>query len=274
MQVIKNQPTLGQNEIILQYQEKQYNEIEYHKSRHELSANRYQTLVDGSMDVIYSCDLRGNVMAANYRFCQLFNISKEEVIGKHITFFLKYATLHETWQAAFDEAVQDKKMVTLEQSYEDFNGVNTFHITYSPIINSDNFVLGVTITKHNITDIRDTEKKIKHLSMHDVLTNLPNRNALFDKLSQEIDVIPEGGKIALMFIDMDNFKKVNDTLGHKAGDELLKAVGRRLSTCLRAKDFIARLSGDEFAILLLGVDQNSDVSIVIDRIQKKINQSF
>jgi len=141
-------------------------------------------------------------------------------------------------------------------------------------MNQHKFVIGVTITKHNITTMRFNEEKIKHLSMHDVLTNLPNRNALFDKLSVEIEAKVEEEKLALLFIDMDNFKKVNDTIGHQAGDELLKAVGRRLSSCLRAKDFIARLSGDEFAILLTGIDQNGDVSIIIDRIQKKINQSF
>ncbi|WP_200762343.1 GGDEF and EAL domain-containing protein [Nitrosophilus alvini] len=112
-------------------------------------------------------------------------------------------------------------------------------------------------THQNISDRKKTEKKIKFMAFHDVLTGLPNRTLLFDRIKQALYHAKRSRESnALIFIDLDNFKHINDSLGHKIGDMLLKRVASRLKKCVRSEDTVARLGGDEFVILLTGLDIN------------------
>ncbi|MBL8429137.1 MAG: EAL domain-containing protein [Dechloromonas sp.] len=118
----------------------------------------------------------------------------------------------------------------------------------------------------DITERKQTEERMRHIAQHDALTGLPNRMALLMRLAQ---LLPEarrhGWKIAMMFLDLDRFKIINDTLGHQIGDELLREVACRLSAVVRETDFVSRLGGDEFIIILPGISSAADAAAVASK---------
>jgi len=129
-------------------------------------------------------------------------------------------------------------------------------------------------THEDVTDFRRIEKRLAHLAHHDSLTGLANRVLLRDRLDEELKRSQRGDGFALLCLDLDGFKAVNDTHGHAAGDELLKSVGERLQNCIRETDLVARLGGDEFAILQVSVEQSSDATLLAERIGAAISAPF
>ena len=126
----------------------------------------------------------------------------------------------------------------------------------------------------DITDRRRAEAQIAHMARHDVLTDLPNRVLLREHLEQAIARMREGENFAVLCLDLDRFKSVNDTLGHPIGDELLKAVGHRLKKCVGPMDTVARLGGDEFAIIQVGISRPELTSALAARIVEVISEPY
>ena len=127
----------------------------------------------------------------------------------------------------------------------------------------------------DITALKEIQKKFEHLAYHDALTGLPNRSLLHDRIKQALLRIERlGGHVAICFIDLDNFKPVNDTLGHQIGDQLLVEVAQRLSDSLRGSDSVARLGGDEFALLLCDIREPREVREVLSRMLTRISQPY
>ena len=123
---------------------------------------------------------------------------------------------------------------------------------------------------------KQVEERLAYRASHDALTGLPNRAAFMKRLEQEVERAkynPEY-QFAVLFLDFDRFKEVNDTLGHAVGDQLLIAIARRLQTQLRASDMVARLGGDEFVILLSGIKETGDVLGIVERLQGRLNQPY
>src|ERR1700761_337192 len=133
---------------------------------------------------------------------------------------------------------------------------------------------GWVTTHEDITDRKQSEDRIPYLAHYDALTGLPNRALFQERLEQELSRVRRSGQIALLYIDIDEFKSVNDSLGHPVGDELLKAVASRLRGCIRETDLIARLGGDEFAIVQTGIENPADVADFVSRIYEVIRTSF
>jgi diguanylate cyclase (GGDEF)-like protein/PAS domain S-box-containing protein len=127
----------------------------------------------------------------------------------------------------------------------------------------------------DITERKQSEERMRHIAQHDALTGLPNRMALLMRLAQ---LLPEarrhGWKIAMMFLDLDRFKIINDTLGHQIGDELLREVACRLSSVVRETDFVARLGGDEFVIVLPGIASAADAAAVAGKAIAALSSSI
>ncbi len=128
--------------------------------------------------------------------------------------------------------------------------------------------------ERTVLELSASEAQAHHLAFHDVLTGLPNRALFEDRLSHAVTRTQHGGKLAVMMLDLDRFKHVNDTLGHHAGDSLIRELSIRLSTLVGAQDTIARLGGDEFAIVQASVAGESDVKALCDRILAVVEQPY
>ncbi len=129
-------------------------------------------------------------------------------------------------------------------------------------------------THEDISDRQRAEERIVHMARHDALTDLPNRTMFRERLEYELKRIKRGDALAVLCLDLDHFKSVNDTLGHPVGDELLKVVAERLRRCLREPDTIARLGGDEFAIIMTGMHAPTDPVLLAKRIREAIIKPY
>src|SRR5580698_2345399 len=142
------------------------------------------------------------------------------------------------------------------------------------IINQPLEAGGWVATIEDVTERERSDAQIAHLAHYDALTDLPNRVLFRQQLEQALSKIEPGQQLAVLYIDIDEFKSVNDALGHSIGDELLKAVAGRLRGCLRATDVAARLGGDEFAIIQTAVERPSDTIHLVERIYQAIREPF
>jgi len=133
---------------------------------------------------------------------------------------------------------------------------------------------GYAAVHEDVTEATRASEQVRFMASHDPLTGLPNRNLLREKLDQLMPLCKDGEGLALLYLDLDRFKEVNDTLGHPIGDALLKAVTGRLHTCLREDDFVARVGGDEFVILQTEVRDPQQVVLLAERLCNVIGQPF
>lgn len=254
----------------------QLDELKTHKDLLQISTTKYQTLMDHTQDAIYSVDNDGVFTAVNLKFCRDVGLVEHEVVGKKMEEFLQLSQAYlDKWYHMLQQVTEKKEVINYEQStvVED----HTFYanITLSPIINRDNMVVGITGINHDVTTFKDNEKKIRRMSLHDPLTDLPNRTLFFDRLSIAINHSKRmKKKIAVLYFDMDNFKRINDTLGHYIGDKLLVEASLRLQACMRDYDTVARLSGDEFAVVLQDISGEEIILKNVNRIKKVMNQGF
>ncbi len=133
---------------------------------------------------------------------------------------------------------------------------------------------GWVTTHEDVTELRRAEARIKHLAHHDALTDLANRVQLRSRAAECVAALERQQKFALLCLDLDHFKDVNDTLGHPVGDELLKLVADRLRHCVRSTDLVARIGGDEFAILQIGIEGEDDVLRLARRLIEHISEPY
>jgi diguanylate cyclase (GGDEF)-like protein/PAS domain S-box-containing protein len=133
---------------------------------------------------------------------------------------------------------------------------------------------GWVATHDDITERQRAEQRIAHMARHDALTDLPNRVLFRERLAEALAGVGRGAKLAVLFLDLDRFKGVNDTLGHPMGDELLKVVARRLRHCVRDTDTVARVGGDEFAIIQTDIEQPLDTAVLARRIGEAVRAPY
>jgi ammonium transporter, Amt family len=244
------------------------------------SEKRKSAILDSSMDCIVSIDHKGNVIEFNPAAERTFGCLKHHVTGRNFfTMFL----LEKDQQQAFDSLQQ---MFTLSQGLL-LNRRNTMQlkrssehsfpaeitITTTPLDNG----LSTEYTLHirDITRQNKLQSRLQFLAYRDPLTSLYNRTFLMEKLNEALSSAEQQGlSVALLFLDLDKFKKINDTMGHKAGDELLCEVARRLNLVCRESDIIARWGGDEFVVLMCGnIDQqlvNKRASDILDVLRESV----
>ena len=133
---------------------------------------------------------------------------------------------------------------------------------------------GWLATHEDVTERQRSEDRIAHMARHDALTDLPNRMLLLEQLNHEIKRVKRGECLAVLCLDLDQFKSVNDALGHHIGDELLKLVGERLRGCTRELDVVARMGGDEFAIIMTQMEQAADAATLSKRIRDSVIKPY
>lgn len=149
------------------------------------------------------------------------------------------------------------------------SGGQIVNVTFQPLAYG-----GWIDVQEDITERHRAERKIAHMAGHDALTDLPNRVLLANRLGHLLSQTAPGVSLAVHFLDLDGFKAVNDTMGHAIGDDLLKAVAQRLQHCVRDEDVVARISGDEFAIVQVNVASPNQVRLVADRILEAISAPY
>ncbi len=202
-----------------------------------------------------------------------WGVSRAKIIGK--TSYEIFAKEEADLIAARDEQLlqSDQPFFDEREIRTPCNGVRSI-VSKRLVVSDDDgksrYVIGVI---EDVTERKRAEERIAHLAHYDALTNLPNRILLCGRLEQELSHVRRGGQLAVLYLDLDYFKSVNDTLGHSTGDELLKAVAGRLRGCLRDIDIIARLGGDEFAIVQTALEQPTDAAILAQRIRDEMIQA-
>lgn len=222
-----------------------------------------QSLAEGA----YGVDTQGNCTFVNNSFLRILGYETEdEVVGKHIHELIHHShadgTLYPASEcriyAAYRNNVEDH---CADEVFWHKSGYAIQVEYWSQPIVVDGVVIGAIATFFDITERKKMEQQIRHLALHDVLTNLPNRRLLIERISQaQLSSKRSLRYGALMFMDLDNFKPLNDAHGHEAGDKLLIEVANRLQKCVREMDTVARIGGDEFVVMLAELDTDESVS--------------
>jgi diguanylate cyclase (GGDEF)-like protein/PAS domain S-box-containing protein len=199
---------------------------------------------------------------------RIFGFTKDEVLGRHVTDRILPESAREAVDIIWRDLLENKggQRSTNENLTKD--GRTILCEWYNtPLVDQDGKVIGVASLVNDVTEKKLSEELIWKQANFDMLTGLPNRNMFHDRLAQEAGKSSRAKlPLALLLIDLDEFKEVNDTLGHDVGDLLLQEAGKRISTCVRETDTVARLGGDEFTIILSELQDKNKV----DRIAEKI----
>jgi diguanylate cyclase (GGDEF)-like protein/PAS domain S-box-containing protein len=222
-----------------------------------------QSLAEGA----YGVDTHGDCTFVNNSFLRILGYETEdEVVGKHIHELIHHShadgTLYPASEcriyAAYRNNVEDH---CADEVFWHKSGYAIQVEYWSQPIVVDGVIIGAIATFFDITERKKMEQQIRHLALHDVLTNLPNRRLLIERISQaQLSSKRSLRYGALMFMDLDNFKPLNDAHGHEAGDKLLIEVANRLQKCVREMDTVARIGGDEFVVMLAELDTDESVS--------------
>ncbi|BCR03123.1 hypothetical protein DESUT3_01920 [Desulfuromonas versatilis] len=232
------------------------------------------------LDQIFNCAADGmwvinrdyQVQRINDEMAHLAGFAQSEMLGKKCFEVFPSAECH-TAQCALARVMNKEKHVHRETLKQSRKGRKIPVIaTAAPLPDPQGNILGIVENIKDVTDFRRLENQLAYLTNYDHLTGLPNRNLLNDRLRVALaESRRSGGVLGLMFIDLDQFQKVTDSLGHPAGDRLLKAVAERLEHLLRAGDTLARPGGDEFILLLSDIDQVEDVIYIAHKILQTLS---
>ena len=234
----------------------------------EISEAVFQTTSEG----ICVTDGEGRIVRVNPAFERITGYSRDEVVGSKSNVLKSdrhtEAFYTEMWDQLLTTGSWRKEIWNRRKSGEVYpellaiQAIDTGHGGYVAVF-------------HDISDIHQARSHLQYMATHDPLTQLPNRAYLTEMLQRMVlQNTRNDTALAAIFIDLDNFKDVNDSLGHTAGDDLIRAVGIELRDAVRDEDFVARFGGDEFVVLVTGIEKHSDLLYIIQRIQSSINTVF
>lgn len=233
---------------------------------------RAQVTLNSIGDAVLTTNLAGEVTYMNQVAETMTGWSLESALGRPLTdvFRIIDGSTRQTVANPAQRAIAENQTVGLiadcvlvhrdgsESAIED---------SAAPIHNRENKVVGAVLVFHDASASRAVTQKMAFLAQHDFLTGLPNRLLLTERLTQAIGLAHRHRKqVALLFLDLDYFKNINDSLGHASGDELLQSVASRLKECVRTTDTVSRLGGDEFVILLAEIEQPRDAAHIAEKI--------
>lgn len=256
----------------------------------ERSEKLYRYLIDSSPDIVYTLDQNGQFSFVNDRVNHLLGFSPDELLGKHYSTIVHDDDLERASHVFNERRVGKRatrnvelriKSLKCEDTGRTFdNTLITMSFNSMGMYSKDAGIpklefYGTYGVARDITDRKRAEELISYQAYHDVLTDLPNRILFKDRLNLAIIHSKRNNtELAVMFVDLDRFKLVNDTLGHMKGDELLQQVAGRLKNALRSGDTLARLGGDEFTIFLSEMQSREDVKVVASKFLECLEPAF
>lgn len=251
------------------------------RQRLRLSEARHRLLTDHASDVIMTLDPAGQLTYVSPAVERLRGFTAAEVLKEHISDSMtpESARLVQEQIASSRRLVEQglpypEFVAELEQWHKDGHTI-WVEIKTSAIYDEDGQFIGIVGVARDLTERKKAEAQIRHLAQHDSLTGLPNRLLFQDRLAQALlQTQRQQRQLAVLLLDLNGFKPVNDQYGHASGDELLIAVGARLRQLLRASDTVARLGGDEFVVLLPQLEQPQQAAQVATKIQQALAEPF
>jgi diguanylate cyclase (GGDEF)-like protein/PAS domain S-box-containing protein len=244
--------------------------LEHANRELEASEERFRAVAEAASDWIWEVDRNLALTYLSARFSEVTGYPQTLWLGQDIGHLLSCDTTPlELWLRKLTE---ENNASDLRCTYRDHSG-QTRHCRLSarPIFDK-HAVIGYRGTASDITDEVAAHAQIQHLSMHDALTGLPNRNKLARYLDEALLLKEHAPPLSLLMIDLDNFKPINDSLGHPAGDAVLQEVAVRLRECTREHDIVARLGGDEFIVVLNGMDSQHEIDKFCTRLIGSLHQ--
>ncbi|WP_363331211.1 EAL domain-containing protein [Bradyrhizobium sp.] len=231
-----------------------------------LEKQRLDVAINNMTQGLLLYDSSERLIVCNRRYIEMYGLSSDVVkSGYSFRDLIAYRKQTGSFKGEVDSfcanVLRNVAVGKITRSVVDTADGRSIQIVNRPLLGG-----GWVTTHEDITERRRAEERITHLAHYDALTDLPNRTLFRDYLEKQMARIEPGEQLAVLYIDIDEFKSVNDTLGHLIGDELLKSVAASLSRCIRATDFVARLGGDEFAIIQTAVKDPADVIDLLNRI--------
>lgn len=247
--------------ILATYTDITAREVFYRQLRESLT--RFQGL-RAALDahaIVSVADTQRIITDVNDKFCEVFQYSREELIGNSYDKLMSQGFPNDVI-SDMRQATNAGKVWSGEVCNRAKDGSDVWvHNTVVPLTNSQGEVTEFISIRADITERKRAQAAAQHMAFYDPLTELPNRRLMLDRLQQALTQAQrQRANGALVLIDLDNFKEINDTLGHHLGDELLRQVGLRLKSDLRASDTVARLGGDEFVLILTGLHENLPIA--------------
>ncbi|MDO8589257.1 MAG: EAL domain-containing protein [Armatimonadota bacterium] len=241
----------------------------------ESNMRMHTSAMNAAGDQIVITDPDGRIEFVNLAFERETGYGSEEVIGKKPSVLKSgehdAAFYDELWNTIRSGRTWQGEIVNRRKD----GGLYTEDMTITPVKNESGEIERFIAIKRNITEKKVYEKQLDRLAHYDHLTGLPNRLLFADRLTQNLAKARRNGEsLAVMFLDLDRFKNINDTLGHSIGDILLNGVARRLTACLREMDTVARMGGDEFTIILSQISQPDDATNVAQKILDSLAKPF
>ena len=225
-------------------------------------------------DGVYCTDIEDRIIFVNDAFCRTYGYLEHEIIGKDARIL---------WEIKSSEDYELKILKRAGQGglkgeyVHKKNDGSTFPVllSHSVIRDENKNEVAVAGIVRDITERKRREEQFQSLAHFDALTGLPNRTQLLERLNQGIiQARWNSGQLAFLFLDLDNFKNINDTLGHHAGDRMLKEVAKRLQHCIRDSDTVARMGGDEFTIILPKIAKSKDSTVIAQRVIEALQEPF
>jgi len=240
------------------------------------STQRSKSLFEQHSDAIFSVDNRGCILSVNPIAPKLTGYSEWELCQRPVAEYFSHndnLRIHNLFTNAFNHNLDDRALHGVQAILLAKSGRQIeVEVTSVPILVGMQCV-GVYLIMRDVTEGLQQARSIKHLATHDILTGLANRTLLYERLSHAIDH-RRHSLIGLLFLDLNRFKVINDSLGHDKGDLLLKILGRRLRAVMREGDTIARLGGDEFVVLVETCESLQNIVDIVEKIQAAVNESF
>lgn len=233
----------------------------------------FAKMFENSGEAIIITDANKNILAANPAFVQITQYSLDEVIGKNPKILSSGKQKGDFYKQMW-ECIE----ITGQWSGEIWNRRKNGEIypewlSIGAVKNAKGQVINYISSFSDITKRKEAERRIEFLAHYDSLTKLPNRTLFQDRLQRALIIAARNkAKVGLMFLDLDKFKSINDTLGHLAGDQLLQSVAERLTVCLRESDTLCRQGGDEFLILLENINSAQDVERIAAKIMEAMSR--